>query len=36
MSDRILVMREGEIAGELARADATEEKIMSYAAGVEA
>ena len=36
MSDRILVMREGEIAGELARVDATEEKIMSYAAGVEA
>jgi ABC-type sugar transport system ATPase subunit len=29
-------MREGLIAGEVARADATEEKIMSYAAGVKA
>jgi ribose transport system ATP-binding protein len=35
MSDRILVMREGEIAGEIAHADATEEKVMSYAAGVQ-
>ncbi len=36
MSDRILVMREGEIVGEIAHADATEESIMSYAAGVQA
>jgi D-xylose transport system ATP-binding protein len=31
MSDRILVMREGEKAAELSRAEATEERIMSYA-----
>jgi ribose transport system ATP-binding protein len=31
MSDRILVMREGKIAGELSKADATQEKIISYA-----
>jgi ABC-type sugar transport system ATPase subunit len=35
MSDRILVMREGEVAGEITHADATEEKIMGYAAGVQ-
>ena len=33
MSDRILVMHEGEIAGELSREDATQEKIMSLATG---
>jgi ABC-type sugar transport system ATPase subunit len=34
MSDRILVMREGRIAGEVTHAEATEERVMSYAAGV--
>jgi len=33
MSDRIIVMCEGKIAGELLRADATQEKIISYATG---
>ena len=33
MSDRILVMREGTIVGELARADASEEAIMKRAVG---
>ena len=33
MSDRILVMCEGKIAGELLRADATQEKIIAYATG---
>ena len=32
MSDRVLVMRGGEIAKELTRQEATEETIMSYAA----
>ena len=31
VSDRILVMHEGKIAGEVLKADATQEKIMSYA-----
>jgi ABC-type sugar transport system ATPase subunit len=31
MSDRILVMHNGEIAGELSHAEATEEKIMELA-----
>jgi ribose transport system ATP-binding protein len=31
MSDRILVMRDGRIAGEFDRRDATEEKILSCA-----
>jgi ribose transport system ATP-binding protein len=31
MSDRILVMRRGTVAGELSRADATQEKVMSLA-----
>jgi ribose transport system ATP-binding protein len=31
MSDRIIVMREGRITGELSRAEATEEKIMRFA-----
>ena len=35
MSDRILVMREGRIAGELSRAEATQEAIMSLATGLE-
>ncbi len=35
MSDRILVMHEGAIAGELLRADATQEKIMHLATGGE-
>jgi ABC-type sugar transport system ATPase subunit len=33
MSDRILVMRQGRIAGELTRADATEESVMQLAVG---
>jgi ribose transport system ATP-binding protein len=33
MSDRILVMHEGRITGELISKDATQEKIMSYATG---
>ena len=35
MSDRILVMREGTIVGELPRATATEERLLSIAAGVQ-
>ena len=34
MSDRILVMRQGMIAGELARAEATQEAVMTLATGV--
>jgi ABC-type sugar transport system ATPase subunit len=34
MCDRTLVMREGQIVGEFTRADASEEKILSAAAGV--
>lgn len=33
MSDRILVMRDGKIAGELSDTEATQEKIMNYALG---
>jgi ribose transport system ATP-binding protein len=33
MSDRILVMREGELAGELSGASATEEQVMTLCAG---
>lgn len=33
MSDRIVVLREGHLAGELNREDATEEKIMTLATG---
>jgi ribose transport system ATP-binding protein len=33
MSDRVLVMREGTIAGELGRAEASEEAIMKHAVG---
>jgi ribose transport system ATP-binding protein len=35
MSDRILVMHEGRLAGELSRAEATQEKIMHLATGGE-
>ena len=35
MSDRILVMREGTLVGELPHDEATEESVMRYAAGVE-
>ena len=31
LSDRIIVMREGRITGEVARADATEEVLLNYA-----
>jgi ribose transport system ATP-binding protein len=34
MCDRILVMHEGEITGELKQAEATQEKIMALAMGV--
>ncbi len=34
MSDRILVLHEGRITGELAKADFSQEKIMNYASGV--
>jgi ABC-type sugar transport system ATPase subunit len=34
MSDRVLVMREGHLVGEFTRAQATEESLLSYAAGV--
>lgn len=33
MSDRIMVVHEGKISGELTRAEATQEKIMTYATG---
>ena len=35
MSDRVLVMREGRLVAEIAREDATEERIIQAAAGVE-
>jgi len=34
LSDRILVMHEGQISGEIKKDDFTEEKILSYAAGI--
>ncbi|EJF31975.1 ABC transporter-like protein [Enterobacter sp. Ag1] len=34
MSDRVYVMREGSIAGELLRHDITQENIMTLATGV--
>jgi hypothetical protein len=34
MSDRILVMRQGRIAGELPRSEATQEAIMALATGI--
>jgi len=33
VSDRILVMHEGKIAGEVAKEEATEENIMAFAVG---
>jgi ribose transport system ATP-binding protein len=33
MSDRILVMHEDDMAGELSRAEANEEPVVSYASG---
>jgi ribose transport system ATP-binding protein len=33
LADRILVMRQGRISGELDPKDATEEKVLQYAAG---
>lgn len=33
MSDRIIVMHEGKISGELSRAEANQDKIMKYATG---
>ncbi|WP_298332744.1 sugar ABC transporter ATP-binding protein [Haloactinopolyspora sp.] len=36
MADRVLVMREGRLAGELSRAEATEESVMFLATGQEA
>ena len=33
MSDRVLVMREGTLSGEVARAEATEERIIAFASG---
>jgi ABC-type sugar transport system ATPase subunit len=35
MSDRVLVMREGRLAAELSRAEATEERIIQAAAGIQ-
>jgi ribose transport system ATP-binding protein len=35
MSDRIIVMHEGQIAGEFTRDEATQEKILSAAMGVQ-
>jgi rhamnose transport system ATP-binding protein len=35
MSDRVLVMREGRLVAEIPRADATEERVIAAAAGVE-
>ena len=35
MSDRVLVMREGRLAGEFPRAEATQERIIEAAAGVQ-
>ena len=34
MSDRILVMHEGEMMGELSREEATQEKILELASGI--
>jgi ABC-type sugar transport system ATPase subunit len=33
LSDRIMVMKQGSIMGELSRAEATQEKIMALATG---
>ena len=34
MSDRILVMHEGELMGELSKEEATQEKILTLASGI--
>ena len=34
MSDRIVVMRHGRVAGEVPAAEATEERLLSIASGV--
>jgi ribose transport system ATP-binding protein len=34
MSDRIIVLHEGEVSGELSRKEATQEKILNYATGL--
>ena len=34
VADRVLVMRRGEIVGELSGAEATEEGVMEYATGL--
>jgi ABC-type sugar transport system ATPase subunit len=36
MSDRIVVMRQGCVAGELSRSEATQEVVMALATGVSA
>jgi rhamnose transport system ATP-binding protein len=36
MSDRVLVMREGRLVAEIPRSDATEERVIRAAAGIEA
>jgi rhamnose transport system ATP-binding protein len=36
MADRILVMREGRLVAEIARADASQEAVMTAAAGAAA
>ena len=36
LSDRVVVMREGRLTGEYARADATQENVMQAATGVDA
>ena len=35
MSDRVVVMRQGRVTAELSRADATQERVMAAATGVE-
>jgi ABC-type sugar transport system ATPase subunit len=35
MSERVLVMRHGAIVGQFNRQEATEERLLAYAAGVE-
>ena len=34
MSDRIMVMHEGELMGELSKEEATQEKILELASGI--
>jgi ribose transport system ATP-binding protein len=35
MSDRIIVLHEGKVAGELTKAEATQERILNLATGLE-